>query len=133
MLTDLIEIILSFIQYVAMILTTDGVNFPESWQVTSSFVALSNLQQEFFAKHTNFIPTDFRVYFVFVSVLIPLALIFLGLLALNSKKVVVWYFALLAGIVMVVVGALAAIIRASGSFDIVPRLAEVLIAIGGAL
>lgn len=127
----LVELSMSFVQYFAIIQSVD-VSFPDSWADPVRYLRVVNLNFDFLRQ---FLPgfEDVRMFFFIVCVLLPLVIFFLGLLFLNTKRVVLWYFLLVVGIMLIAAGAFARIISATTDFQISNSLAERLIYVGGGL
>lgn len=130
MYSVLIEIFLSYFQYLTLLLSVQEHNFPSVWTDSASYFSLTTLDIDFWSGVLTFIPTDSRTYFMVVSVVLPLTIIFIGLLSLNSKRVVIWYFILVASVVSILAGALARIISSSTSLYLDSNFANLMMIAG---
>lgn len=135
MLADLFEIILNYYQYFALILQTEGVEFPSSWSASGDTISIANLDLAFFRDQAELVPKDldFRVYFMLVCVVIPLALNFFGLFLLNSHVVIVWYFVALMGLMMTSAGLAGTLLKQSDDFSLDADTANSMLVFGIAM
>ena len=131
MVIDILEIIVAYMQYLVLLMRVEGVNLPASWVSTAHAASIIDIDAGWFAKYSPTLPIDFRVYFLIVSVLLPLAVIFFGLFALNTKLVVVWYFTLLCGIAMLLAGVLGTIFATATPYTLANSTIEGLLLAGG--
>ena len=128
----LIELITSFIQYFAILVSVPDITFPDSWKEPFNFLNVINLHFDFLREYIPEL-NDVRLYFMGVSVVAPLVFIFLGLVFLNPKLVVLWYFMMVAGCMLLVGGALGRIITEVTNIQITASTAEMMMYIGGGL
>ena len=117
MIQDLVEIVLAYFQYLSSILDTPGVAYPYPWLSVRPFLGFIELSAPVISNILAF-AADSRLYFMFISLIVPLILVFAGLLALNPKKVVLWYFLLLASLIALLTGVLATVIAETIGIDI---------------
>ena len=132
MINVLIELVLSFVQFFAMIVTTPDIDFPDSWKDPMRYMKVVNLDFGFLKEWIPGIG-DIRIYFVLISVAGPLVFVLLGLLFLNPKLVVLWYFMLVTGVMLLVAGAFGRIISEVTSLAIDNSTSEFLMYAGGAI
>jgi hypothetical protein len=118
MIQDLLEIVLAYFQYLASILQTKGVRFTWSWLETGQGMSFVRLDEAFFTDNIPDLVYDARIFFVIISIILPLLLIFLGLLTFNEPNVVVWYFLLLTSVFTLVSGVCAAVISQTVDLNI---------------
>eukprot|EP00672_Neobodo_designis_P019620 CAMPEP_0174843636 /NCGR_PEP_ID=MMETSP1114-20130205/10642_1 /TAXON_ID=312471 /ORGANISM="Neobodo designis, Strain CCAP 1951/1" /LENGTH=1331 /DNA_ID=CAMNT_0016077861 /DNA_START=318 /DNA_END=4313 /DNA_ORIENTATION=+ len=130
MIQDLLEIVVAYYQYLASILQTKGVGYTLPWVRTGESMSFVSLDEAFFSAYIPNVTADARVFFIIVSIIIPLILVFLGLLTLNPPSVVVWYFVLLASVFTLLAGVLAAIISQTVGLNISFLAAQVLMYVG---
>jgi hypothetical protein len=132
MIQDLLEIVLAYFQYLASILQTKGVRFTWSWLETGQGMSFVRLDEAFFTDNIPDLVYDARIFFVIISIILPLLLIFLGLLTFNEPNVVVWYFLLLTSVFTLVSGVCAAVISQTVDLNISFTVAQGLMYWGAA-
>lgn len=129
---NVFELSVNFLQqFFALIADRPDFSVPPSWESANQYFRSINFGMDFIR---NYIPdlSDFRIYFLTVSVLVPLFFTYLGLIFVNPLRVILWYFILMVGILMVIVGAAARIVNqiaSSSSLEIqVPENAANIVA-----
>ena len=111
MLRDIIEIALSYVQYLMLAIAIAPGAFPSFFRSPSDEVLKYinlDFQRSLFSetgRSNNFlnvdipdsIPLDARLWFLVISVILPLLLNFVGIMALAGKRFILWYCFVAAG------------------------------------
>jgi hypothetical protein len=112
MIQDLIEILIAYFQYLALAINVaeGAAEQSSTWSSVKTGVNLSVLGEQFFSSFFSFLPStvDARHYFLVVGVLLPLAIVGFGLLALLPARIVAWYLLMLTGLGLAVIGVVVA-------------------------
>ena len=135
---NVVELSVSFLQqFFALIADRPDFSVPESWESANQYFRSINFGVDFIRRYIPDL-SDFRVYFLTVSVLVPLFFTYLGLIFVNPLRVILWYFILMVGILFVIVGVSATVINdiASSSrleFQVPENAANIIAGIGGGI
>jgi hypothetical protein len=132
MLNVVVDLCIAFIQYFSTIVNTHDVHFPDAWKDPMYYVSTINLGFDIFSSAFPSL-TDIRLYFTVISVVGPLIFVLLGLMFLVDRIVVLWYFTLLAGVMLLLAGISGSIISATTSISITSKDAQLMLYIGGGL
>ena len=110
MIPDLVELVIAYFQYLALLLNVAESAFPGTWNTMKTGVNLSVLSEQFFQSVFPFVPStiDARHYFLVIGVMIPLLIVSFGLLALIATRIVAWFCFMLSGLAVLAAGAIVA-------------------------
>ena len=132
MLNVIVELCIAYIQYFSTLVDTHEVSFPSAWKDPMYYVSTINFSFDIFSAAFPSLK-DIRVYFTVISVVGPLVFVLLGLLFLVDRLVVVWYFLVLTGVMLLLAGTSGSIISATTNISITSSDAQLMLYIGGGI
>lgn len=108
MISLVIELITAFTQFFISIATTPNFTIPAAWSLPMNYLKVFTLD---FDLLQVIIPEldDYRIYFLLISIVLPLTFIFFGLVFINPFRVVMWYLFGVVGVLLFSYGCFIAI------------------------
>jgi len=132
MLSDLVELVVSFIQYFASLVSNPSTKVPDEWRDPAYYMSVLTIKMSFVGDLAPLLG-DLRVYFTLVAVCAPLGFTLLGLMFLLEKYVVVWYLMGITGLMLTLAGVSGSIVSATTHLPIKGMTTYIMIGIGGVL
>lgn len=107
------NLILTNIQFIGLLNQID-IKWPKEWGDFLDVFSIFNLDPQDIIGQSEIPFLDFRMLFIIVSIIIPLFINICILLLYQKFSRIAWYFTLVFGIVMLLVGALGRLLPGSG-------------------
>ena len=129
---NVVELSVGFLQqFFQLISDRPDWESPEVWDVTTGYFRSINLGVDFLRKYVPDL-SDFRMFFLAVAVITPLFFTYLGLVFVNPLRVIIWYFMIMFGVLLIVLGATATVVNGipGAEVNISPLASKVLLGVG---